>query len=199
VVVVATLTITTEFRYGLIRGTLGAGPRRGRVLAAKATVLAVVTFVATLIAAVVAMPLWLRLIRRLGVFLFPAPPGVLLRAEVGTAAVLAVVAVFALAVGTVVRRSAAAVTAVVATTVLPYLLALTPFLPPPMAVWLTRFTPVAGLAVQQTLLRYPQVDSVYTPANGYYPLTPWAGFAVLCGYTVLALVLAAVLLCRRDA
>ena len=86
-----------------------------------------------------------------------------------------------------------------ATTVLPYLLALIPFLPPPMAVWLTRFTPVAGLAVQQTLLRYPQVDSVYTPANGYYPLAPWAGFAVLCGYTVLALVLAAVLLRRRDA
>jgi len=199
VVVVATLTITTEFRYGLIRGTLGAGPRRGRVLAAKATVLAVVTFAATLVATVVAMPLWLRLVRGLGVFLFPAPPGVLLRAEVGTAAVLAVVAVFALAVGTVVRRSATAVTAVVATTVLPYLLALIPFLPPPMAVWLTRFTPVAGLAVQQTLLRYPQVDSVYTPANGYYPLAPWAGFAVLCGYTVLALVLAAVLLRRRDA
>ena len=112
---------------------------------------------------------------------------------------LAVVAVFALAVGTVVRRSATAVTTVVVTTVLPYLLALVPFLPPPMAQWLTRFTPVAGLAVQQTVIRYPQVDTVYTPANGYYPLPPWAGLAVLCGYTVLALGLASVLLRRRDA
>jgi hypothetical protein len=68
-----------------------------------------------------------------------------------------------------------------------------------MAQWLTRFTPVAGLAVQQTLIRYPQVDSVYTPADGYYPLPPWAGFAVLCGYTAVALGLAAVLLRRRDA
>jgi len=105
----------------------------------------------------------------------------------------------ALAVGTVLRRSAAAVTTVVATTVLAYLLALIPFLPPPMAQWLARFTPVAGLAVQQTLIRYPQVDSVYTPANGYYPLPPWTGFAVLCGYAVLALGLATVLLRRRDA
>jgi len=199
VVVVATLTITTEYRYGLIRGTLSAGPRRGRVLVAKATVLAAVTFASSLVATVVAIPLWLRLIRSFGVYLFPAPSGVLLRAEVGTAAVLAVVAVFALAVGTVLRRSATAVTAVVATTVLPYLLALTPFLPAPMAEWLTRFTPVAGLAVQQTLIRYPQVDSVYTPADGYYPLPPWAGFAVLCGFTAVALGMAALLLRRRDA
>ncbi|WP_030441377.1 hypothetical protein [Actinoplanes subtropicus] len=199
VVVVATLTITTEYRYGLIRGTLSARPRRGRVLAAKATVLAGVTFAAGLGATVVALPLWLRLIRGLGIFVFPAPPGVLLRAEVGTAAVLAAVAVFALALGTVLRRSATAVTAVVATTVLPYLLALVPFLPPPMAQWLTRFTPVAGLAVQQTLIRYPQVDSVYTPADGYYPLAPWAGFAVLCGYTALALAVALIVLRRRDA
>jgi hypothetical protein len=166
---------------------------------AKATVLATVTFASSLVATVVAIPLWLRLIRSFGIYLFPTPSGVLLRAEVGTAAVLAVVAVFALAVGTVLRRSATAVSTVVAATVLPYLLALTPFLPAPMAEWLTRFTPVAGLAVQQTLIRYPQVDSVYTPADGYYPLPPWAGFAVLCGYTAVVLGLAAVLLRRRDA
>ena len=112
---------------------------------------------------------------------------------------LAVTAVLALAVGTILRRSATAVTTVVAGTVLPYLLALTPFLPPPLALWLTRVTPAAALAVQQTVTRYPQVDSVYTPAYGYYPLPPWAGLAVLCGYTALALAVAAVLLRRRDA
>jgi ABC-type transport system involved in multi-copper enzyme maturation permease subunit len=198
IVVVATLMITTEYRYGLIRSTLSASPRRGRVLVAKAVVLAGVTFTTSLVAAVIAVPLWLGLVRRLGIYLFPAPPGVLLRAEVGTAALLAVMAVFALAVGTVLRRSATAVTTVVVATVLPYLLALTPFLPPAMAQWLTRVTPAAALAVQQTLVRYPQVDSVYTPANGYYPLPAWAGLAVLCGYTALALALAAVLLRRRD-
>jgi hypothetical protein len=199
VVVVATLMITTEYRYGLIRTTLSAGPHRGRVLVTKAAVLAGVTFTTSLAAAALTVPLWLRVVRGLGVYLFPATPAVLLRAEVGTAALLAVAAVFALAVGTILRRSATAVATVVAAIVLPYLLARTPFVPPPMALWLTRVTPAAALAVQQTLTRYPQVDSVYTPAYGYYPLAPWAGLAVLCGYTALALALAAVLLHRRDA
>jgi uncharacterized membrane protein len=60
-------------------------------------------------------------------------------------------------------------------------------------------TPVAALAVQQTLVRYPQVDSLYTPYNGYYPLPPWGGLAVLVGYAAGALAVAAVVLRRRDA
>jgi uncharacterized membrane protein len=44
-----------------------------------------------------------------------------------------------------------------------------------------------------------QVTSNYTPYNGYYPLAPWAGLAVLAGYALLALTVAAVLLRRRDA
>ncbi|MFG2042931.1 hypothetical protein [Dactylosporangium sp. NPDC048998] len=199
IVVVATLMMTTEYRYQMIRTTLSAGTGRIRVLAAKAVVIAGVTFATTLAAAAVAVPLWTRLVRGLGIYVFPAPPGDLLRAEAGTAALLAVVAVLALAVGTILRRSATAVTAVVAVTVLPYFLALIPFMPPPMARWLTEVTPVAALAMQQTLIRYPQVDTIYTPANGYYPLPPWAGMAVLCGYTTLALAVAAVLLRRRDA
>jgi ABC-type transport system involved in multi-copper enzyme maturation permease subunit len=199
IVVVATLVITTEYRYGLIRSTLSASTRRGRVLAAKATVLAGVTFAASLVATVVAIPVWLRLVRSFGVYVFPTAPAVLIRAEIGTAAVLAVTAVFALGVGVILRRSATAVTTVVVATVLPYLLALTPFLPPSMAQWLTRVTPAAALAVQQTLTRYPQVDSVYTPANGYYPLPPLTGLAVLCGYTALTLAVAIVVLRRRDA
>ncbi|GAA3239961.1 ABC transporter permease subunit [Dactylosporangium siamense] len=198
-VVIGTLMITSEFRTGLIRGTLSASPRRGRVLAAKATVLAAVTFAATLAAAVLAVPVWLRLVRGLGVYVFPVPSGVLLRAEVGTAAVLAVTAVFALGVGTIVRRGATAVTIVVAVTVLPYLLALTPFTPAPLALWLTRVTPAAAFAVQQTVTPYAHVDGVYTPALGYYPLAPWAGLAVLCGYAALTLAVAAVLFRRRDA
>ena len=38
-----------------------------------------------------------------------------------------------------------------------------------------------------------------TPGNGYFPLAPWAGFAVLCAWTAAALVLALFLLRRRDA
>jgi len=56
----------------------------------------------------------------------------------------------------------------------------------------------AAFAVQQTLIRYPQVAASYAPADGYFPLAPWAGFAVLCGYTACALGLAAHLVRRRD-
>jgi hypothetical protein len=51
----------------------------------------------------------------------------------------------------------------------------------------------------QALPNYSQVSYSYTVGNGYYPLTPLAGFAVLCGYTLLALAVATVLLHRRDA
>ena len=40
------------------------------------------------------------------------------------------------------------------------------------------------------------VASAYTAANGYYPLAPWAGFAVLCGYTAVVLGLARILVGR---
>ena len=43
VVVVAAMFITAEYRRGLIRTTLAASPRRGRVLAAKAVVVGAVT------------------------------------------------------------------------------------------------------------------------------------------------------------
>jgi uncharacterized membrane protein len=84
--------------------------------------------------------------------------------------------------------------------VLPYFFATAlPVLPASAADWLLRVTPAAAFAIQQTIPRYPQVRAPYTPANGYFPLAPWAGFAVLCGYAVLALALAVILLRRRDA
>jgi uncharacterized membrane protein len=43
-----------------------------------------------------------------------------------------------------------------------------------------------------------EVATVYQPPD-YYPLAPWTGFAVLCGYAVLAMGLALFLLRRRDA
>jgi uncharacterized membrane protein len=98
-----------------------------------------------------------------------------------------------------VRRSTAVVTAIIAATVLPFLLAVTNVLPIGAADWLLRLTPTAAFAIQQPLPEYPQVSAIYTPTRGYYPLTPWTGFAVLCGYAALALMLAAFLLRKRDA
>jgi ABC-2 family transporter protein len=199
-IVVGTRFITAEYAGHMIRVTLAASPRRGRVLAAKAIVLGVVTFAAGLGAAAVAAPLGERLARAHGVYLFPVTSPVLLRVEAGTAALLATASILALAVGTMFRRSAGAVTTVFAAIVLPYILvAQIPFIPASVSDWLTRVTPAAAFAVQQTLVPYHQVTSIYAPYNGYYPLAPWAGFAVLAGYAVAALAVAAVLLRSRDA
>jgi len=200
VVVIGVMFITAEYRRGMIRTTLAASPRRGRVLAAKAIVLAAVTFAAGLVAAAVTVPLGERLLHENGNPIPPVTALTWLQVVAGTAALLAVAAVLGLAVGTLLRRSAGAVTAVIAGIVLPYLLAVTPgILPAGAEQWLVRVTPAAAFAVQQSIQQYPQVTQDYTPGNGYFPLAPWAGFAVLCAWTAAALVLALFLLRRRDA
>jgi ABC-type transport system involved in multi-copper enzyme maturation permease subunit len=92
------------------------------------------------------------------------------------------------------------VTTVIAAIILPYILAVTTsVLPVSAAQWLLRVTPAAGFAVQQVVRQYPQVDDIYTPQMGYFPLAPWVGFAVLCGWAAAALAVAVVVIRRRDA
>jgi ABC-type transport system involved in multi-copper enzyme maturation permease subunit len=198
-VVIGVMFITAEYRRGLIRTSLTASPRRGRLLAAKAVVLGAIAFAAGLVAAAIVIPVGERLLHANGNPIPPLPALTWLQVLAGTAALLATSAVLGLAVGTLLRRSAAAVTAVIAGIVLPYLLATVPgILPVGAEQWLLRVTPAAGFAVQQTFTQYPQVSTVYTPGTGYFPLAPWAGFAVLCAWAVAALVLALFLLRRRD-
>src|SRR5580704_10440340 len=199
VVVIATMFMTAEYRRGLIRVSLTASPRRGRVLGAKAVVIGLVTFVLGLIAAVIAVPVGVHLSQDQGVYVIPVSWLTEARVMVGTAALLGVAAVLALAVGTILRRSAPAITAVIVGIVLVYILGIGPgLLPSGTGQWLLRLTPAAGFAIQQSLPKWPQIATVYQPPD-YYPLAPWAGFAVLCGYAVLAMGLAVFLLRRRDA
>jgi ABC-type transport system involved in multi-copper enzyme maturation permease subunit len=196
VIVVATLFITAEYRRGLIRTTLAASPRRGRVLAAKAVVVGSVGFVTGLVAAAAVIILGGQVARH-HAYVFPASWATELRVLVGTGALVALVAVLALAVGAMLRRSAAAVTTVILAIVATDVLGL--ILPVGAADWLLRLTPAAAFALQQTSPAYPQVNAIYSPVGGYYPLAPWAGLAVLAGYAALALAAAVVQLRKRDA
>ncbi|WP_037365047.1 ABC transporter permease subunit [Nakamurella lactea] len=199
VMVLGSVFITSEYRRGLIRTTLAARPQRGQLLAAKALVIGVVTFVVGVITS--ALTFWIvGAIRRAnGVNVMPVSWQTDLRVIAGTAALLAVSSVFALAVGTLLRRAVGAVTITVVLVVLPYVLAVASVLPSGAAQWLLRVTPAAGFAIQQSTPVYQQVDATYLPSSGYFPLSPLGGFAVLCGWTALALALAAVSLRRRDA
>ena len=104
----------------------------------------------------------------------------------------------ALALGAVLRRSAAAVTTVIVAIVLPYILSVASVLP--LGAGLAAAAhPGRRVRLQQAAPQYPQVAALYSPGTGYFPLAPWAGFAVLCAWAALALGLAVVLLRRRDA
>ncbi|HEY3006907.1 MAG TPA: ABC transporter permease subunit [Micromonosporaceae bacterium] len=190
------LYMTSEFKRGMIRTTFVASPRRGRVLAAKAVVLGTTAFVLGLVATVVSFRLGLPLLRD-GGFAPPAYPTPkltewpVLRAVVGTAAFVALIAVFALGVGAILRHSAGAITAVLALVILPAFVAIA--LPTTGALWLMRLTPAGGFAIQRAK---PPSNML---AEAWSAIDPWAGLGVVFAYAVVALALAAWLLRRRDA
>ncbi|MFF4349484.1 ABC transporter permease subunit [Streptomyces sp. NPDC001530] len=197
-VVVGAGYITVEYRRGMIGVTLAASPRRGRVLVAKALVVGTVAFAVGLVAAAVMVPLGRSRSESNGFPVLTVPTTTELRVIVGTGLLLAVASVFALAAGTILRRSAVAITVVVVGMVLPYLLATASVLPDGASEWLLRVTPAAGFAIQQSVEHYDQVVTVYAPSSGYFPLAPWAGLAVLCAYAAASFAAAVVLLRRRD-
>jgi hypothetical protein len=199
VLVVATMFVTSEHRRGLIRTSFAANPRRGQVFAAKAVVMGSVSFVVGVVAAAITVPVVRSVEVAKGFFLFPASTFTELRVIVGTGLLFGVSAVLAVAVGTLLRRGGGTVTAMVVGIVLPYLLAIASVLPPGPADWLTTVTPAAAFAVQQSIREYPQLNMDYVTAEGYFPLSPAGGFAVLCVYAAVAAVLAIMALRRRDA
>jgi hypothetical protein len=162
-------------------------------------VIAAVAFAIGAAAAAVSIPIGDHLLRTNGNYVYPTSTLTELRVVLGTGALVALAAVLALALGATLRRSAGAITTVIVLIVLPYILAFASALPAGAAQWLMRLTPAAGFAVQQTLPQYHQVANLYTPANGFYPLAPGVGLAVLGGYTLVALLIAHRLLRSRDA
>ncbi|MFC6082511.1 DUF1349 domain-containing protein [Sphaerisporangium aureirubrum] len=198
-IVLATAYITAEYRHGLIRTTLLATPgRRGCLLAAKAAVLAAVTFVTTGAASAATVLLGTRLLRAGGNHVLPVSLLTGLRVVLGAAALLALAAVLVLSLGAVLRRAVLAVTVGIAVLVVPYVLATTSVLPQAASEWLLRLTPAAGFAILQSIPAYPQVIAYYAPVAGFHPLPPWAGLTVLSAYTALAFTLGVIRL-RRSA
>jgi ABC-type transport system involved in multi-copper enzyme maturation permease subunit len=197
IIVVATMFITGEYRRGLIRTTFTATPQRGRVLAAKAVVIGAIAFVTGALAAAVAVPLAEHILNTNGNYVFPTTALTELRIIAGSGALLAVTAVAVLALGTILRTGASAVTAGIVVFVFPYIVST--FSSGGVGTWLLRLTPAAGFSVLGVLSRSALVDSPYTIGNGYYPLAPLAGLLVLCAYAAVAVAIATSVLRRRDA
>ena len=197
-IVIAAMFMTSEYRRGLIRITFAASPNRSRVLAAKAIVIAAVTFVAALIGTILALAVGVHMLHAGGVPILPIPKLTLVRIVVGTAAVFAVASVLTLALAALLRRTAVVVVLGIVVFVLGWLLTRGGLLPVSVADWILRLTPAAGYAVQQSIPSYSFIPANYTPGNGFYPLAPWAGFAVLCLWAAAALGLTIYVTNRRD-
>jgi ABC-type transport system involved in multi-copper enzyme maturation permease subunit len=175
------LSASSEYGTGLIRTSLAAVPRRGRVLAAKAGVIALTSLVAGLVAVVVAFLAGQWVLDSVGAPSASIGDPHVLRALFGGALWLAGIGLLGLGFGVLVRATAGAFAVLVAATLVAPLLA--GMLPSWFAKW---WPPIAGQAVFRTV-----------PEPG--ALSAWAGLAVMYGGTAAVLAAAYVVLRTRDA
>jgi ABC-2 type transport system permease protein len=193
IAILAVALISNEYGTGMIATTLTAIPRRGSMLAAKATVLTAVVL-ATGAAAVLASLLAGRLLLPSGGFtaahgypLLSLGDGPTLRAAAGSVLYLALIGLLSLGIATTVRDAPTATGAALA------LLYLFPILASAVTnpTWqrhLQQISPMdAGLAIQNT-----------TNLHGL-PIGPWAGLGVLAAWAAAGLLAATASLRLRDA
>jgi ABC-2 type transport system permease protein len=180
--VLGVLVVTGEYATGMIRASLMAVPRRLPVLGAKLLVFCACTFVLSIVSAFVAFLLGQQLLGSHGTTL--GAPHVL-RAVIGVALYLTVVAALAVGLGFVLRSTAGGIATLVG---------------------LLLVLPGVGRLLPDTW--QPHVLP-YLPSNagaGVFAVHPdtgmlgtWTGFAVFCAWAAAALILGAVVLKRRDA
>lgn len=184
--VLGVLAMTSEYTTGTIRTTLALVPKRLPVLWAKAAVVAAVNFPTMLASSFIAFFAGQALISSGGMATASLGDPGMLRAVIGTAAYLSGVAVLGLAVGTLLRSTAAAISTLVALVFL-----------------------LPGLG--QLLLSASWKDNVrqYLPGNAGASfsdvhatagqLSVGAGAAVFAAWVLIPLAMAAVALRRRSA
>ncbi|MFF2221740.1 ABC transporter permease subunit [Streptomyces globisporus] len=180
--VVGALVVTGEYSSGAIRTTFAARPRRSTVLAAKAALVAGVMYVLALASCTLAY--------LVGDALLPEgryAQGEPLPALFGIAASFAVAAVLGLAVGTLVRHSAGAVTTVIGLLLLPSLFG-------PLFGDAERW--IAGLSPTAVLEKLIQTSDAAADTVG--SLGSWPSLLLVAAYTTALALGALVLLRRRD-
>lgn len=191
--VLGVLTITGEYSTGQIRSTVVAVPRRTPALAAKAMVLAAVAALTTLVGVITGTLAGLPFHDELGVSL-DLSDGETLRLLGGMPLYVAGIALLGFAIGALVRSSPGAlgivlglllvVEQVVAAIPLAFFDRIEPFLP--------------SNAGSRLVTTQESIDALNAASVGA-DLGAWQGFGVLLAWVAVLLVLAAVLLRRRDA
>jgi ABC-type transport system involved in multi-copper enzyme maturation permease subunit len=183
--VLGVLVITGEYSTGMIRSSFMAVPHRLPVLWAKIAVFAAVTFVLMLVSTFVSFYAVQAIVTQHHQQVTLGSPHAL-RAVIGTALFLTVLAVLAVGLGALVRNTAGGIASFAGLLfVLPGVVSL---LPASTADAVNPYLPLnAGFAVATS-----------TFENSHH-LAPWTGLAVFAGYALVALGAAAIGLLRRDA
>jgi ABC-2 type transport system permease protein len=182
--VFAVMVIASEYSTGMIRSSILAVPRRIPMLAAKA---AVTGMLALAIGEIVAFASFLIAQRIIGSRL-PESLGdpATARAVLGVGLYLAVLALFAFAVGAIIRHTAGAITAVIVLTLVAR--ALGALLPGSVGQHVDAYLPGnAGLLITHA---HQEASDL---------LSPWQGLGVFCLWTAVLLAVAGFMLSRRDA
>ena len=184
VAVLGVMVMSAEYTTGMIRSTLQSQPRRLVVLAAKVAVFAALMLVVGEVLSFAAFLVGKELIAaHIPVHL--NDPGVL-RSVIGAGLYMAMLSLFSLAFGAILRHTAGAITAVLGLVLI--VSNLTALLPDSWGHHINAYMPTnAGQLIMQTQ-QYPG-DL----------LSPWQGFGVFAIWTALALAVAAVMFTRRDA
>ena len=184
-IVLGALAVTSEYGTGMIKATLAATPRRGRVLAAKALVLTSTLFVAGTVTAFAGYFAGNWFLENEGVGLALSDDGVL-RALFGSGLYLAGLGLFAAAVGLLVRHTAAALSTVLALVFVVGNMAF--LLPGEWGEWVAKLMPGnAGSAIATPVSFNPLL------------LDPLPGFAVFAAEVAAVLLVAHLVFRRRDA
>ncbi len=183
--VLGVLVITSEYSSGTIRASILAAPRRNPILAAKCAVFAALVFVISEIVVFSAFFIGSAIVAGDHINLSLGQPNVI-RALIGSGLYLSVLGLFALAIGTMIRRTAGAIAAVIGLVLVISNLNVLP--PDSWGGHLYAYLPtVAGMLITNDK---PQAGAL---------LSAWQGIGVFCGWTALLLAAGAWLLRRRDA
>jgi ABC-2 type transport system permease protein len=186
--VFGTLAITTEFASGMIRPTFLAMPRRGRVLAAKAAIVACVTFIASEAALAVTLLGTAVIVgsRSIDGQVPPSMSDAALLVAMGLSTTS--FAMIGLGLGAITRSALASIVSLALVWYLAPLLA--SHLPQPWDSWLTSLVPGALAG---------QIAGTGNPSSMFgAALPPWAALVAMLAYGVVPLALAMVGVARRD-
>jgi ABC-2 type transport system permease protein len=183
--VLGVLMISGEYSTGMIRSSLTAVPKRLPVLWAKLGIFAGAVFTLMLVTSFVSFFLGQALLSSHHLNTSISAPGAL-RSVIGAALYVTVAGMIGMAVGALLRNTAAGISTFVAAF----------FVIPP----LTDLLPSSWSSHFAQYLPSNAGEVLFGGARGLtHPLSPWTGFAVLCGYAVVLIGLAAWRLRRVDA